>query len=60
MAQPIEAFRNALKIPELKQRIIFTMVALLVYRLGSHVPTPGVNGQPGTNASWNGALEVLP
>ncbi len=44
MAQPIEAFRNALKIPELKQRIIFTMVALLVYRLGSHVPTPGVNG----------------
>ncbi len=44
MAQPIEAFRNALKIPELKQRIIFTLVALLVYRLGSHVPTPGVDG----------------
>jgi preprotein translocase subunit SecY len=44
VAQPIEAFRNALKIPELKQRIVFTLMALLVYRLGSHVPTPGVNG----------------
>jgi len=45
MAQPIEAFRNSFKIPELKQRIIFTLLALLVYRLGAHVPTPGVNGQ---------------
>lgn len=44
MAQPIEAFRNALKIPELKQRIIFTLTALLVYRFGSHIPTPGVDG----------------
>ena len=44
MAQPIEAFRNSLKIPELKHRIIFTLIALLVYRLGSHVPTPGVDG----------------
>jgi len=44
VAQPIEAFRNALKIPELKQRIIFTLTALLVYRFGSHIPTPGVDG----------------
>lgn len=45
MAQPLEAFRNAFKIPELKQRIIFTLIMLAVYRLGAHVPTPGVNGQ---------------
>ncbi len=43
-AQPIEAFRNAFKIPELKQRIIFTLLALMAYRLGAHVPTPGVDG----------------
>jgi preprotein translocase subunit SecY len=43
-AQPIEAFRNAFKIPELKQRIIFTLFGLMAYRLGSHVPTPGVDG----------------
>ncbi|MCH8204349.1 MAG: preprotein translocase subunit SecY [Candidatus Hydrogenedentes bacterium] len=45
MAQPIQAFRNSLKIPELKQRIIFTVLALVAYRLGAHVPTPGVDGQ---------------
>ena len=45
MARPIEAFRNALKIPELKRRIFFTLVMLAVYRLGAHVPTPGVNGR---------------
>jgi len=43
-AQPVEAFRNAFKIPELKQRIIFTLLALMAYRLGAHVPTPGVDG----------------
>lgn len=45
MSQPLEAFRNAFKIPELKNRIIFTLVMLAIYRLGAHVPTPGVNGQ---------------
>ena len=45
MSQPIEAFKNSFKIPELKQRIIFTLTMVAVYRLGAHVPTPGVNGQ---------------
>ncbi len=45
MSQPIEAFRNAFKIPELKQRIIFSLIMIAVYRLGCHVPTPGVDGQ---------------
>ncbi len=41
----IGGFQNILKIPELKRRILFTFVMLAVYRLGCHVPTPGVNGQ---------------
>ncbi|MBN2309667.1 MAG: preprotein translocase subunit SecY [Candidatus Hydrogenedentes bacterium] len=45
MSQPLEAFRNAFKIPELKQRILFTLVMLAVYRLGAHVPTPGIDGE---------------
>jgi preprotein translocase subunit SecY len=45
VSQPIEAFRNALKIPELKQRMIFTLIMIAVYRLGAQVPTPGVNGR---------------
>jgi len=31
------------KIPELKRRVIFTLLLLLVYRVGVHVPVPGVN-----------------
>ena len=44
MSQPVEAFRNSFKIPELRQRIIFTLIMLAIYRLGAHIPTPGVNG----------------
>jgi len=34
---------NIAKIPELKRRVIFTLLMLLVYRIGVHVPTPGIN-----------------
>jgi preprotein translocase subunit SecY len=44
VSQPVEAFRNAFKIPELKQRMLFTLLMLAIYRLGAHVPTPGING----------------
>jgi len=44
VSQPIEAFKNAFKIPELKSRIIFTLLMLAIYRLGCHVPMPGVDG----------------
>ncbi len=36
-------FQNVLKIPELKRRILFSFALLAVYRIGVHVPTPGVN-----------------
>ena len=44
MSQSLDAFRNAFKIPELKQRILFTLLFVGVYRLGAHVPTPGIDG----------------
>ncbi|MFW2331069.1 MAG: preprotein translocase subunit SecY [Nitrospinota bacterium] len=31
------------KIPELKNRILFTLAMLIVFRIGSHIPLPGVN-----------------
>ena len=34
---------NITKIPELKRRIIFTLMMLAVYRLGCQVPTPGID-----------------
>ncbi len=37
------SFANISKIPELRKRILFTLLILLVYRLGIFVTTPGVN-----------------
>src|SRR5436189_6192494 len=36
---------NLFKVPELKEKILFTLLCLLVYRLGAHIATPGVNVQ---------------
>ena len=33
------------RIPDLKQRIIFTLLILIVYRVGGHIPVPGINGK---------------
>ncbi|MES0371112.1 MAG: preprotein translocase subunit SecY [Mariprofundaceae bacterium] len=35
---------NIGKIPELKSRILFTLAMLIVYRLGAHIPVPGIDG----------------
>jgi len=40
----IGGLQNIGKIPELKRRILFTLFMLAVYRLGCHIPTPGING----------------
>ncbi|MGC8604715.1 MAG: preprotein translocase subunit SecY, partial [Desulfomonilaceae bacterium] len=39
----IGSIANIAKIPELKRRVLFTLLLLFVYRLGVHVPTPGIN-----------------
>jgi preprotein translocase subunit SecY len=36
--------QNIFKIPELKRRILISFVFLAIYRIGVHIPTPGVNG----------------
>jgi preprotein translocase subunit SecY len=36
---------NLFKVPELKEKILFTLLCLLVYRVGAHIATPGVNLQ---------------
>ena len=37
------AFGNVFKIPELKRKVFFTLGILVVYRIGAHIPTPGIN-----------------
>ncbi len=37
--------KNIFAIPELRKRVLFTFGLLAVYRVGAHVPTPGINGK---------------
>ncbi len=39
----LDSIRNIFKIHELRQRIMFTLGLLIVYRIGGHIPTPGVD-----------------
>jgi len=39
----LSGFQNAARVPELKRRLLFTLAMLAVYRLGVHVPTPGID-----------------
>ena len=36
-------FRSALKIGDLRQKIVFTLMMFLVFRIGAHIPVPGIN-----------------
>src|SRR5207244_200199 len=43
--QVLSSLRNMFKVPDLRNKILFTLVVLALYRFGSHVPTPGVDFQ---------------
>ena len=39
----LEALKNIFKIPKLKNRVLFSLGMLAVYRVGCHIPTPGID-----------------
>ena len=39
----VQAIANIFRIPDLRKRLLFTLAMLAVYRLGSFIPTPGIN-----------------
>src|SRR5687768_102196 len=39
----MESVKNLFAVPDLRNRVLFTLGLLAVYRVGSHIPTPGVN-----------------
>ena len=41
----IDGFRDAFRLPDLKRRILFVVGALFIFRLGAHIPTPGVDAE---------------
>ncbi len=40
----LQAFANTFKIPDLRKKILITFGIIAVYRLGTFIPTPGING----------------
>ena len=41
----MSGLQSAANIPELRKRVIFTLIMLAVYRMGVQIPTPGINGE---------------
>ncbi|HEX2049088.1 MAG TPA: preprotein translocase subunit SecY [Actinomycetota bacterium] len=39
----LSSFVNAFKVPDLRRKILFTLLIIAVYRFGAHVPTPGID-----------------
>src|SRR5947208_9886644 len=39
----LDAVANVFRIPDLRKRVLFTLAMLAVYRLGGHIPTPGID-----------------
>jgi preprotein translocase subunit SecY len=41
----LSAFKNIWSIPDLRGRVLFTFAMLAIYRIGGHIPTPGINSE---------------
>ena len=41
----IQSFQNIFKIHELRQRVLFTLGIFIIYRIGGHIPTPGIDAR---------------
>ena len=40
----LEAFSNIFKIPDLRKKVLLTLGLIAVYRIGTYIPTPGIDG----------------
>ncbi len=59
----LKAFANAFRVPDLRNKILFTLLIIAVYRLGAHIPTPGIDvsaaQEIAAQASTGGALGFI-
>lgn len=55
----VESIRNISKIPELRQRIVYTVMLLVVYRIGSHITIPGVDAAAVAAASQSPSNDLF-
>jgi preprotein translocase subunit SecY len=40
----LQAYANIFKVPELRHKVLFTLLIIVVYRIGAYIPTPGIDG----------------
>jgi preprotein translocase subunit SecY len=55
----MDSLKNIFAIPELRRRVLFTFGLLAVYRVGSHVPTPGINREALTELTRQAASNLF-
>ena len=61
----LKSLRNIWDIPDLRKRVLFTLGLLAVYRLGNHIPTPGINAKAlidffeQNKANWFGLVDMF-
>jgi preprotein translocase subunit SecY len=61
----LQSLRNIWDIPDLRKRVLFTLGLLAVYRLGNHIPTPGINAKSlidffeQNRANWFGLVDMF-
>jgi len=47
--------RNAWRVPEIRKKLLYTLLMFLIYRLGAHIPVPGVNAAFISKAIYEGS-----
>jgi preprotein translocase subunit SecY len=61
----LQSLRNIWDIPDLRKRVLFTLAMLAIYRLGNHIPTPGINAGAlidffeQNKANWFGLVDMF-
>jgi preprotein translocase subunit SecY len=65
MTAMLQSVRNIWDVPDLRKRVLFTLGLLAVYRLGNHIPTPGINPAAlvdffeQNRANWFGLVDMF-
>ena len=61
----LQSLRNIWDVPDLRKRVLFTLGLLAVYRLGNHIPTPGINAKAlidffeQNRSNWFGLVDMF-
>ncbi len=61
----LQSLKNIWDVPDLRKRVLFTLGLLAVYRLGNHVPTPGIDARAlvdffeQNRANWFGLVDMF-